>query len=336
MASLPRAADPMRCPALLRGVFGGLALLVAVAGAAHGDVTAEPLQIDVPGLGPLVLSVNGQTLYGLDERTGEVVAIDPLDPAAHRVAVTAPDGAPRPVALACIDTSTIVAVCRAGDAWSVRSWRVPPDGPADGGSPLQSIPLDSAAAAAPEALVCVSHSRNWLAVTGPAAPLLRGVIAGLRIGGLTDRAVPDLAGSRPVAMTTSPVDELVLALQDPQRSAGPTLTFVGVTGRPLLRLDSGLESIAGLAFSGDGSTLWAIGTAATGGGLWRLDAALEGTRQVVRPALVLPLEAVRGIACLGDKAVFVSHGAVPRRLSRILLRPGETSGRASPPARTTP
>ena len=316
-------------------------LLVAVLASpppARGDVTLEPLAVDVPGLGGLVLSVNGQTLYGLDEPSGAVVAIDPLDPASHRVAITVPDGAPRPVAIACIDTSTVVAVCRAADEWSLRSWRVPPDGPADGGSPLQTIQLGTASARESAALVCASHSRNWLAVAGlpePLEPLVRGVIAGVRIGGLTDRAVPDLAGFRPLAMTTSPVDELVLGLRDRQAPGSTMLAFHGVTGRQLLRLDSGLETIAALAFSGDGSTLWALGTGATGTGLWRLDATLDGTRQVVRPTLVAPLDAPRGLACLGDKAVFITHGQPPRRLSRISLRPTETPAR-TPPGQTSP
>lgn len=320
----------------------GLGLLfvaaIATASSARSDVTVEPLAVDVPGLASLVLSVNGQTLYGLDERTGTVVAIDPLDPASHRVAIAVPDGAPRPVAIACIDTSTVVAVCRAADEWSLRSWRVPPDAPADGASPLQTIALGTAPATESAALVCASQSRNWLAVAGlpePLEPLVRGVIAGVRIGGLTDRAVPDLAAARPLAMTTSPVDELVLGLRDRQATGPIVLAFHGVTGRPLLRLESGLESIAALAFSGEGTSLWALGTAAAGTGLWRLDAALEGTRQVVRPTLVTALEDPRGLACLGDKAVFVAHGPMPRRLSKISLRPTETPSRTSP-ARTSP
>lgn len=311
-------------------------LLVAMLGTAtdvRGDATVEPLAVDVPGLGGLVLSVNGQTLYGLDERTGGIVAIDPLDPASHRMAIAVPEGGPRPVAIACIDTSTVVAICRAADDWSLRSWRVPPDGPADGANPLQTIALGTAAATGSTALVSVSQSRNWLAVAGlpePLEPIVRGVIAGVRIGGLTDRAVPDLADDRPLAMTTSPVEELVLGLRDRQGTGPVSLAFHGVTGRRLLRLDSGLDSITALAFSGDGSSLWALGTAAAGTGLWRLDATLDGTRQVMRPTLVVPLESPRGLACLGDKAVFVAHGPMPRRLSRISLRPTETPGRASP------
>jgi len=149
-------------------------LLVAMMGMAsivHGDATVEPLAVDVPGLGCLVLSVNGQTLYGLDERTGGIVAIDPLDPSSHRLAIEVPDGAPRPVAIACIDTSTVVAICRTADEWSLRSYWVPPDGPADGGTPLQTITLGKAAASETTPLVCVNQSRNWLAVAGLPKPL---------------------------------------------------------------------------------------------------------------------------------------------------------------------
>jgi len=160
------------------------------------------------------------------------------------------------------------------------------------------------------------------------------VIAGVRVGGLTDRAVPDLADDTPLAMTTSPVEELVLGLRARPGTGPVALAFHGVTGRRLLRLDSGLDAITALAFSGDGSSLWALGTAATGTGLWRLDATLDGTRQVVRPALVVPLESPRGLACLGDKALFVTHGPMPRRLSRISLRPTETPGRPPPPRNT--
>ena len=78
-----------RCFVALLAASGGLAGLSTTAA-----LPAQPVRIDLikdlPSAGDLAAPANGQTLYILDESRGEIIAIDPFEPAKRWTAVAAP------------------------------------------------------------------------------------------------------------------------------------------------------------------------------------------------------------------------------------------------------
>jgi hypothetical protein len=123
-------------------------------------------------------------------------------------------------------------LCRANQVWTLQTHRLQPDTPADPGKPAQTVTVGGAprggpkpgtnavpAAADTQACLIVSPSRDWLGVCGLPAPqpaVLRGPIAGARIGAVSARACPVLApGQRLSAATISMAEEFVLFTADP-------------------------------------------------------------------------------------------------------------------------
>lgn len=295
------------------------------------------------GHGRLTVTANGQRLAcitagddsadGAGNHGGGIVACDPTTGAGRRMLVAAPAAdQPVPLALGFIDMTVLAAVCRSGDEWSLRTWRLRPDAPADPSEPLQTVPLGRATGSAAGVGLAVSHSREWLVVTGLPTPLpavLRAAIAGVRVGPPSARHCPRLApGVRPVAVTVGPRDELVLIERQsnappasdavtPQASdavtppAGDAVSFFDATGLCLLRLDTGLTAIRDVAFAPEARVLWVVADDTAPrqprGGLWRLDATLRGGHQAVAAVPVADLPAPLAVACPTKKSVLVTH-----------------------------
>jgi hypothetical protein len=316
--------------------------------AAAAPVGPQPQRIDLitdmPRAGDLAAPANGQTLYVLDEANGAVMAVDPFEPTKRWSAVAAaPQGAAGAVtrSVACIDTSMIALLCRGNDAWTLQTHRLQPDSAADPGKPVQTVtvggaprggpgPGTNAAPAATDAQACliVSPSRDWLGVCGLPAPhpaVLRGPIAGARIGSVSARACPVLApGQRLSAATISMAEEFVLFTADPAgRTPGSFFVsfYLPPDPRQLLHLDTTLPQVRDAAYCRNDGTLWVAGGEAgsdtTPEGLWRIDGVLRHDRQAAQAVCVARLDGARSVVCLSDKAIIVTHGRGNRTVSRI-------------------
>ena len=340
-----------------------LALLVAVgrpdlSAAVSAPVGQEPQRIDLindmPAAGDLAAPANGQTLYILDEARGDVIAIDPFEPARRWTAVAAngrADGGADPVAIACIDTGTLALLCRTKATWSLQAHRVQPGITADLRKPSQNVPFrivagtTAPAGATPasadptlaeggleRACLTVSPSRDWLAVCGLPSPLptvMRAPIAGARIGDVTPRDCPELLpGVRLSASTISKAEELVLFARDPTIPTKPAVFvsfYLPPDPRRLLYLDTTLPRIRDAAFCRADGTLWVVGgepdtgkgSATAPDGLWRIDAILRNGRQSARAVCVARLDGARAVTCLSERAIIVTHGRESRVVSRI-------------------
>jgi hypothetical protein len=290
-------------------------------------IAATPLVADVQAMGNLTVSANGQTVYLIDEMRRAIVSVDPFDPTRRRDVVAAAPGEPSvPVAIGCLPGDILAAVCRDGDEWDLRTYRLRPGEPAAAAHPQERVPLGRAAGDAGGVIVAVSRSRDWLAITGlphPLPPVVRGVFAGAGVRLLpTEESVA--GGFRPRAATVSPADELVLleAVDD-----GPArLSFLAPSGRPLLRLDTGLANVRGAAFGRQDGRLWVVAgpAAAQPPGLWRLDATMQGGGQVVRATRAeVPADPLAIIDVPGASLVVVEGGS-PRSLLRLDIREANT------------
>jgi hypothetical protein len=300
---------------------------VAAAGAAvaRGPDRVIPLGIEADGITRLAASPNGQTVYAVDESRRSVVAIDPSADGRRRdvVAAVADEGTFRPVALAALPGDIVAVISHVGDEWSLMTYRLRPGEPVDAGRPLQELSLGRGAGPAAAAMA-VSRSRGWCVVAGlpaPLPPVIRLAFAGPGVRRRPDDPQAPDASGRPVAVAIGPADELV-TIEPAAATGGATLVFTGPSGRELLRLDTGLADVRGVAFTRDGSALWAIagdvpGRKAQPAGLWRLDAVFREGRQAVRPTCVVPLADPQALAAVSDRSLVVVHGVGPRSLSRI-------------------
>jgi len=346
LARLPRRGSVAAGVLLLVAAVAPGAQVPSGAGepdAGGGDARVVVLVDDLPAASGLAVAADGGLLACLDGATGNILLLDPRDPAGPRntagpsrlegrhIAVSAEDG-PRPEAIAFSDARTLVAVCRQGDDWSLHTWRLEAERAAGPATTVQAIPLGRAVGQAEGVGLAVGQGYRWLVVSGlppPLEPLQLAAMVGGRIGPLSSRRCPRLAaGVRPVAVTVGPLDELVLVERPAAPATGDTVSIHATTGECLLRLDAGLTGIRGIASSPGEGGLWAVtGEAATGdpqpAGLWRLDAALERGRQVIAPRLVLPLRDPRWIVSLpgataSASALVVMHDtAAGRRVIRI-------------------
>lgn len=314
------------------------ARLAAVAGAADGQGPDRitPLGIDAEGLTRLATSPNGQTVYAVDAPRRKIVAIDPFAAGRHRevIAAAAEERSFQPVTLGALPGDIVAVTSRVDDEWSLATYRLRPGEPVDAARPLQDLPLGRGAG--PEAVaMAVSRSRGWFAVTGlppPLPPLIRLAFAGPGVRRRPDDPQAAAAAGRPVtvAVAIGLADELVM-IERAEATGAATVVFTGPAGRELLRLDTGLADVRGIAFTRDGSSLWAIAGEVAGrtpqpAGLWRLDAVFREGRQAVRPTCVVPLADPRALAAVSDRSLVVVHGTGPRGLSRIDLTDDELPG----------
>lgn len=317
MPAAPPSTVPGRMPGSgwVRGRGALLAVCLAAALVCPSAPAADEVRIttlidDLPGVGPLAVSPNGQTVHCLDQVRRAVIAFDPFAPTRRRdVVAAAAEGQPVPVAIGCLPGEVLAIIGRSGDEWSLRTFRIRPGEATDPANPLQSMRLGTAAAAAPTVRLVVSQTRDWLAVVGlpePLPPVLRIVFAGAGMRLLAQDGRPGIAADRlPVAAVVSPADELVLLEQS--RATAAEVTFHAGNGAELLRLDTGLPQVRDAAFSRGDGTLWVLGGAADSAarpeGLWRLDAVMQDGRQAVRPAFVARLVDPRSIVAVSEQSV---------------------------------
>ena len=299
-----------------------------------GSVAVTPLGIEARQISQLATSPNGQTIYGIDESRRSVVAIDPFGVGRCREVVgTAVDGRPHPVSLAALPGDIMAVVCRADDTWSLRTYRMRPGESVDATQSLQEVILGYGDG--PEtAAMAVSRTRDWFAVVGlppPLPPVVRAAFAG---PGVRRRPDEPSAGGRPVAVAVGPADELVTLEASGPRAAA-SLVSTGHGGRELLRLDTGLTDVRGVAFARDGSSLWVIAGEVGGdgrqpAGLWRLDAVIREGRQAVRPTCVARLADPLAVAAVSDDSLVVVHGTQPRTISRIDMTADDVADAVDP------
>lgn len=302
--------------------IGGLAL--ALAGATDGRLAA---------------TANGQTICRIDGQRQAIVAFDTARPEALRDVVgPATPGAAEFVAVGCLPGDVVATVCRAGDDWSLRTYRTEPGLAVDAAKPLQEIAIGTGSGSSEPVDLAVSHARGWLVVTGlpaPLPPVLRAVMAGVRVGPLSARGCPlPPAGWRPVAAAVGPLDELVLLLRpdepgDGNGPAGDQLAYFDTAGRRVLSLPAGVRGTAGLEFGRGDGTLWAVAADVEGNeGLWRLDAAHAAGGQVVRPVLVAAFDRPRDLVCPSPRRIFIASGDPLKPVASI--DPAATSSGAEP------
>ncbi len=294
---------------------------------------------DLPGACRLAAPSTGQTLYILDEVHGSVVAIDPFQPKRRWTALAASppnesgEVPPTPVAIGCIDSSTLVLVCRAGKAWSIRTHRLAaPGSSTQSNAPAQTLLLGESLSDTTDTLaidLVVSPSREWLSVSGlpaPLPPVMRAPIAGLRVGTFSNRRCPKIPiPERPIATTISPFDEWVLLISPTLKNvSNASISFYSNAGsQRLLHLDTGLCNVRDIGYCRGASTLW--GVAGQNGfpncpeGLWRIDATMKQGRQVVQAECVARLAAPQSLVCLSERAIAVVVGGESR--SVVLINP---------------
>ena len=301
-----------------------LAVTCSTVGAGSADVV--PLEIEAGGISRLATSPNGQIVFGIDEVRGSVVAIEPFVGGRRRdVVAPAAEGRPHPVSLIALPGDIVAVVCRSADDWSLRTYRARPGEPADAARPLQEVLLGRGDG--PETVtMAASRIRGWFAVAGlppPHPPVMRMAFAGPGVRRRPDEPRAGGAASRPVAVAIGPADELV-TIEAAAHEGTASLVSTGHGGRELLRLETGLADVRGVAFARDGSSLWVIAGAVAGpdpqlAGLWRLDAVFHDDRQAVRPTCVAPLDDPQALAAVSDRSLVVVQGSQPRTISRIEL-----------------
>lgn len=296
----------------------------------------RPLITDMPAAGGLAAVASGQTVYIIDESTGAVVGCDPFAPEKRWPVMPAPerpgDG---PVALGCIDSTTLAAVSRSENGWALRSYRLGPPGDDPRGLAPRSTRSLGPATDADSPQVTVGLSREWVAVTGFAAP--RGRIHFFELDGA--QPVPVLKRDSPqqqaiVAAAGLPGDLLaVFDAESPRATARLTIS-PNMQPRPLLTLDTGLPGVRAAAASRTTGELWvlagAAGAAATPEGLWRIEATLHDGRQAVRAVCVAKLDAPRSLVWISDRMLLVVHGMSKRTVSHVDPSTPAPSGALSP------
>ena len=295
------------------------------------------LEIEAGHLSGLATSLNGQTVYGIDESRRTIVAIEPFAGGRRRdVVAPAAEGRPHPVSLAALPGDLVAVVCRADDTWSLLTYRMRPGGAVDAAQPLQELLLGRGDGPGTAAMA-VSRTRDWFAVVGlppSLPPIVRAAFAGPGVRRHRDEPSSGGSGGRPVAVAVGPADELV-TLEASDRRAMASLVSTGHGGRELLRLGTGLADIRGAAFARDGSSLWVLagdvgGDGRQPAGLWRLDAVIHEGRQAVRPTCVVRLADPLAVAAVSDNSLVVVHGTLPRTISRIDMTAGDVADVVDP------
>jgi len=309
------------CRALVTVVLLSEAACFSIA----ADTPPEALVLipDLPRASDLAAAPGGQSVACVDDATGAIIVVEPRDPRGKRVAVDAPAaGQPRPVAVGFIDDTVLAAVCQAGAEWSLCTWRLRGNAAVESTAMLQSVPLARCDEDRVDVHLVISHLRGWLAVIGLEPEVVRAPIAGVHVGRITTRHCPQMrAGSRVVAATLGPENELVVCTADAAAEAAGTVAYYGVDGRRLLDLDTGLRGIRDAAFAADGSALYVVAGEAREpeqpAGLWRLDGGLKDGRQVIRPRLIASLADPVAVACPTPRSIIVTQGTPDRTVVQI-------------------
>ena len=282
----------------------------------------------------VAIAAAADAVYAVDAPRAAIVG-QRIEPAAAALApprdvVSAREAGPQPVAVAVVDRRLLAAVCRSGSSWTLETWSLEAGGAA---TPLQTLALGAAAGSGAGVSLAASPTGDWLAIAGlppPLEPVLRAAIAGRRLAAPSPRNCPRPA-SRPTAVAVSPTHELVV-FEPPADGGSVAVAFHGIGGDPLLRLDTGLETVRGAGFDPADGSLFVVGerreAAGRTAGLWRLDAALAAGRQSIRPVLVAPLTSPLAMAVVAGGTVAVAHGTDGRTLE--LVRTAPASAPTSP------
>jgi len=289
---------------------------------------SDVVAADIDGPVRLASSPTGQVLYLLRLREGDVLAIDLANPAERFTAVESTAGV-RPAAIGVIDSSTLALVVRQEGAWSIRSHQLAAPGMPSDPTPGQVVALGASTAEAADVRLVVSPARDWLAVVGlpdPLPAILRTTITGARLGAASERRCPK-PGGRPAALTIGAAGEwgLFLAGERGAATGAGALSWYSPTGSQRLQsLALPGIPVRDAAFCRDSGLLWVAvdeGAALQGrAGLWRVDAAFVGGRQVAKGVAVAPLPAPTSVVCLPKGGVAVSHGADVSRVVRFMPR----------------
>jgi len=197
MACRRSPGDPMR--SVLAAVVGFAPwLAIAITASARAGERAA-------GDGRLAVTPNGQQVCRIDRSRRAVVAFDPRQPGVAREIVGPIEG-PAFVTVAYLAGDVVAAVCREGDAWSLQTYRTQPGGAVEASAPLQLVALGEAPGPSEDVDIAVSHARGWLAITGlppPLPPVLRAVLAGVRVGPVSRPRRP--ASGRPRSRSVRPM-----------------------------------------------------------------------------------------------------------------------------------
>lgn len=317
----------------------GSAAEPAVPAAAPAVVRTEKTKVtaiveDLPQAGAIAVKPTGQAFLVIDHGSSAIEMVDCEDPARRHRAVSPFGEGERPVAIGCVDSLRVAVVTRTGRDWAVKIFSLAAPGTAvDPADTVQSIPLgESDDDADATVSMAVSPSRKWVVITGLPQPLpavMRGAIAGARIGGMSTRNCPRPeprktseggAGFLATAVTISPADQLVLFERpDPTPSTDRLAMYSTVGTVQLLSLDCGLPRVRAAAYAQE--SLWVLaGNPAderVPEGLWRLDAAMQDRRQVVRPVCVARFAAPIAVAPLSNGRLLVVHGDPRRTVSLV-------------------
>lgn len=282
----------------------------------------------------LAVSANGQTLVTIGGPTHAIFGGEPTKDEPWREVVTgAGDDLPRPVAVGFLPGDVVAAVCRDGDAWTLRTFRAGPGKIADPAMPLQVVQLGAASGEPRDVAVAVHHARGWIVVIGlpaPLPPVVRCAIAGVRLGPPSDRSCPRLPDDhRPVAVTITSAGDIVLVLRSETGDA--IVAIYDAAGRELLRLPTGLREVAAIAAGRGDDVLWAVGESGDGkSGLWRLDASLRDGRQVVQPSFVRAFDSPLAMVSISDRGLVIIQGKPQPGLVRIRIPIPEPSNTERP------
>jgi hypothetical protein len=334
------ASEAMKLPAIRLVLSTWLALTTVGAPAILADPGADeskgfavkvlldnldhPCGIDLrrPGSGELFLAESG---------AGRVLRVRLNDPAESTVAI---DGFPRaqigteakyslgPLSVAFVDRTTLI-VGEGGQpkgADAVRVYQLPDDGKTlafdKSKHTLRAAPTDRAAAKAGDFFaVAVQSSTVYAGSNGDAA----GWVFKADTAGLTPPVLKrfiatrqETGASAPRAIVLSKRGELIVAQAGEFGGKRDSVLcfYNAASGKRLLKLDTGLFDIVGLASATTTSELlYAVDFSAadpSAGGLFRLDMDVRDGRQAIKAVKLLPLDRPAGLVIASTRELYVT------------------------------
>jgi hypothetical protein len=332
---------------------------VAAAFVAAKPSLAEPITVESGSLkskvllddldhpcGVAVRPLSAGELFVAESGAGRVLRVRLNEPPDSTVAI---EGFPRsqvgaeqkynlgPLAVAFVDRTTLV-VGEGGEpngADALRVYQLPDDGktlPFDKSKLTLRATPDQSAASEGDFFAIATKSTTLFAassVEGAAGWVFKAEMAGLTPP-ILNRFIEtrrETGASAPRAIDLSKRGELVVAQAGDFGTKKDSVVcfYHAVNGKQLLRLDTGLHDIVGLAFSKSG-LLYAIDHAASDPsacGLFRLDMDVRGGRQAIKAVKLLPLARPAGLAIPSDRELYITtfgggEGAKDGKMGQLL------------------